>query len=170
MPRIIPETSSMSRIRHTWCVIILCRYRSTHFPLFFPHVYLRLVHHYISGIFLGMGSANARRRYCIMPPFIGRAHTKYDPACTCIATTWLKYYSMAKFVPNLGVPDAHCPPVVWWLYNHKIHAGKDMGTHVFSITQTSRWVIVTNHCVIHCDDYTIIRFMLVKIWAPMYSA
>ena len=32
-----------------------------------------------SGIFLGMGSANERRRYYVTPPLIGRAHTQIDP-------------------------------------------------------------------------------------------
>ena len=31
------------------------------------------------GIILGMGSANGRRHYYVMPSFIGRAHTQSDP-------------------------------------------------------------------------------------------
>ena len=33
-----------------------------------------------SGIILGMGSANERRRYYVTPSLIGRAHTQNDPS------------------------------------------------------------------------------------------
>ena len=33
----------------------------------------------IQGIILGMGSANERRHYCVMPSLIGRAHSQNDP-------------------------------------------------------------------------------------------
>ena len=37
----------------------------------------------MSGIILGMGSANERRWYYVMPSLIGRAHTQNDPwMCT----------------------------------------------------------------------------------------
>ena len=38
----------------------------------------------VSGIILGMGSANERRRYSVMPTLIGRAHTPYPEWSLCL--------------------------------------------------------------------------------------
>ena len=51
-----------------------------------------IMHQLISEIILGMGSANERRHYNIMPPHIGRAHTKNDPC------------NYSKYTPHQYVP------------------------------------------------------------------
>ena len=60
-----------------------------------------------TGIILGMGSANERRRYNVTSSLIGRAHTQNDPRMKHDTSD---IYITIFIEGHVKVPSAKCPP------------------------------------------------------------